>query len=102
MPAPSPVATSAPGGAPVGQVLQGGERLADEPVAALAREVGHQRDPAGVVLEGGVVEGRAGYAGARPEDAGCSAVVTRGLSVIGHAEAALLTLGTTLALLQPP
>jgi hypothetical protein len=39
----------------VGEVLQGGERLADEPVAAPALKIGHEGDAAGVVLEGGVV-----------------------------------------------
>jgi hypothetical protein len=48
------------GGAPVRQVLQRGEPLADEPVAPPSSEIGHQGDAAGVVLEGRVVEGCAG------------------------------------------
>ncbi len=48
------------GGAPVRQVLQRRERLADEPVALASLKVCHQGDPAGVVLEGRVVQGRAG------------------------------------------
>ena len=44
------------GGAAVGQVLERGQRLADQSVAPSAVEVGHQRDAAGVVLERGVVQ----------------------------------------------
>ena len=55
-----------PGGAAVRQMLEGGERLADEAVAGAALEVGHHGDPAGVVLEGGVVQGRAGVRGQMP------------------------------------
>ncbi len=44
------------GGAPVGQVLERGDRLADQSVAPSALEVGHQGDTAGVVLERGVVQ----------------------------------------------
>ena len=45
------------GGAPVRQVLERRQGLADEPVAAATLEVGHERDPARVVLERRVVEG---------------------------------------------
>ena len=48
------------GGAAMRQVLQGRQRLRHEPVARPPPEIGHHGDPAGVVLEGGVVEGRAG------------------------------------------
>ena len=59
----------APGGPPVGQVLEGGEGLAHQAVGGPALQVGHQGDAAGVVLEAGVVEaavGAAGAHGARP------------------------------------
>ena len=86
MPAPSPGGHLGAGGAPVGQVLQGGERLADEPVALAALEVGHQRDAAGVVLEGRVVQGRAGVASQMPRECRVLRCRHSGLSVIGHAE----------------
>ena len=46
------------GGAPVGEVLEGGDGLAHQGVAAPPVEVGHERDTAGVVLERGVVQAR--------------------------------------------
>ncbi len=91
-----------PGGTPVGQVLQRRERLADQPVAAAALEVGHQRDAAGVVLERRVVQGRAGVAWRVRRECRVLRCRHSGLSVIGHAEVAWLAPGTTLALLQPP
>ncbi len=91
-----------PGGAPVGEVLESGDRLADQTVAAPALQVGHEGDAAGVVLEGGVVQGRAGVAPAQ-------ALKRQGtwLSSLGSLRdrsrgGGVLTLGTTLALLQPP
>ena len=45
-----------PGGPAMGQVLEGGHRLADEAVAPPPVQVGHERDATGVVLERGVVQ----------------------------------------------
>ena len=84
MPAPSPRGLLAAGGAPMGQVLEGGDGLADEAVARSPVEVGHQGDAAGVVLEAGVVEAGRWAAGA-PCGTGPRATGTRVAGVVGSA-----------------
>ncbi len=55
-PGPVPTVLLASGGPPVGQVLEGRDGLADQGVRPPAVEVGHQGDPAGIMLEPRVVE----------------------------------------------
>ncbi len=58
------------GRAAVVEVAQRGERLAHDVVARLAGESGHERDPAGVVLEPRVVQPLGGRAGRQAERLG--------------------------------
>ena len=51
-----PAVLLAAGGPAMGQVLEGGDGLADQGVGGPALQVGHQGHAAGVVLEPGIVE----------------------------------------------